>query len=546
MKHFLAHFRLLSALRRSRPTADETFVQTLKQKLLVQAEEFLPENSASTQSLTQFFMKRYSMLYVTVLLLIVFGIGLFVPRGLQAEKFLAEAAQLYENQEGVFHEKRLSQRFEKGVVAETSLEEVWYDENRFLQIIRNSESEEIVHVSLNILDDDSEDNSIAYVTPTENAPEISPWYETYAGPKFYCAQVEVQGEEMVKAFLKIAEEDPTVYALGGERGPLNNVSLDQDESLIQQLFSGSSSQSEVQKILENLEDKNIGNDRIYRDGNYFIIESYLTDYDGDGDHHRTVFYYFNASTYRLEKTKLTFEDEPDRYDLTTYSAYEYLAEEKVGSVFDPAQYDVVIQPNLEAGGPRYIQANGCYFKGEKLTEAQEKDLLSRIPEQAIVEWNAWFEEMKKPPEPTPFEKEPEETDMEPLDISLQVPTKGVITAYYSSSHQAIDFAPPSEDEKNPPIVAVADGVVERVSTDPFVGGYGNYLVIHHDNGVKSFYAHLEKIDVQEGDLVTQGQMIGTMGNTGRVKGARGIHLHFGMSKDGVYFNPMDYFKNENK
>lgn len=94
--------------------------------------------------------------------------------------------------------------------------------------------------------------------------------------------------------------------------------------------------------------------------------------------------------------------------------------------------------------------------------------------------------------------------------------------------------------------AVLARMGERVSTDSFVGGYGNYLVIHHDNGVKSFYAHLEKIDVQEGDLVTQGQMIGTMGNTGRVKGATGIHLHFGMSKDGVYFNPMDYFKNENK
>lgn len=78
------------------------------------------------------------------------------------------------------------------------------------------------------------------------------------------------------------------------------------------------------------------------------------------------------------------------------------------------------------------------------------------------------------------------------------------------------------------IVAVADGVVEKV-LDKGTVSYGKHIIIRHDNGKRSLYAHLSsfaKVDgsqISEGVEVTQGQVIGVMGNTGD---SSGTHLHF--------------------
>jgi len=81
-----------------------------------------------------------------------------------------------------------------------------------------------------------------------------------------------------------------------------------------------------------------------------------------------------------------------------------------------------------------------------------------------------------------------------------------------------------------PIVAAADGVVipdPQIADTPggWNGGYGNFVLLEHSfgNDVETRYAHLEKILVQVGDYVTQGQEIGLMGETGD---ATGCHLHF--------------------
>ena len=81
-----------------------------------------------------------------------------------------------------------------------------------------------------------------------------------------------------------------------------------------------------------------------------------------------------------------------------------------------------------------------------------------------------------------------------------------------------------------PVVAAAAGVVipdPEISDAPdgWNGGYGNFVLLEHSfgNDVKTRYAHLEKILVQVGDYVTQGQEIGLMGETGD---ATGCHLHF--------------------
>ena len=55
------------------------------------------------------------------------------------------------------------------------------------------------------------------------------------------------------------------------------------------------------------------------------------------------------------------------------------------------------------------------------------------------------------------------------------------------------------------------------------GGYGNYIVIKHNNGTQTLYAHLSSLAISSGEVVDQGQTIGGMGNTGK---STGTHLHF--------------------
>jgi murein DD-endopeptidase MepM/ murein hydrolase activator NlpD len=112
------------------------------------------------------------------------------------------------------------------------------------------------------------------------------------------------------------------------------------------------------------------------------------------------------------------------------------------------------------------------------------------------------------------------------------PTSGSITQGYHSGHYAYDIA----DRSKPDIVAVAAGTVDKTGTG-WSGGYGNNVWIDHGNGYRTHYAHMSEFYVQEGDYVSQGQVIGKMGNTGRVYGVTGIHLHFEVEYNGAKISP---------
>lgn len=74
-----------------------------------------------------------------------------------------------------------------------------------------------------------------------------------------------------------------------------------------------------------------------------------------------------------------------------------------------------------------------------------------------------------------------------------------------------------------PVVAAAAGTVIISRQGGYNGGYGVYLVIQHSNGTQTLYGHMKSNVVSVGQYVTQGQMVGTMGNSGR---SSGPHLHF--------------------
>jgi len=96
-------------------------------------------------------------------------------------------------------------------------------------------------------------------------------------------------------------------------------------------------------------------------------------------------------------------------------------------------------------------------------------------------------------------------------------------------HHGVDIPFP----ENTPVVAAFDGIV-RVSTYNNGGGYGNLVIIRHDNNLETYYAHLNKRLVNPGQLIQAGDTLGLGGSTGR---SRGNHLHLETRYLGIHFNP---------
>lgn len=96
-----------------------------------------------------------------------------------------------------------------------------------------------------------------------------------------------------------------------------------------------------------------------------------------------------------------------------------------------------------------------------------------------------------------------------------------------SFHSGLDIVVPV----NHPIKAAMDG---RVAETGFSTLYGNFVILSHSNGYQTLYAHLNRILVKAGTNILQGSQLGLAGSTGY---STGVHLHFGVYKNGVAINP---------
>lgn len=94
-------------------------------------------------------------------------------------------------------------------------------------------------------------------------------------------------------------------------------------------------------------------------------------------------------------------------------------------------------------------------------------------------------------------------------------------------HAGIDLAPEGDDRVYP----AKNGLVVLARAH---GSYGNTVVVRHERGIESLYAHLERIDVTQGQAVTVDSLLGLAGSTGR---SIGKHLHFEISVGGVPVDP---------
>ena len=110
---------------------------------------------------------------------------------------------------------------------------------------------------------------------------------------------------------------------------------------------------------------------------------------------------------------------------------------------------------------------------------------------------------------------------------------GQITSYqgmrWGKFHKGIDIAGPSDYS----ILAADSG---KVTYAGWINGYGKTIKLDHNNGYTTQYAHLNSINVNVGDVVSAGDNIGVMGNTGR---STGIHLDFEVYLNGKLLNPVD-------
>ena len=111
------------------------------------------------------------------------------------------------------------------------------------------------------------------------------------------------------------------------------------------------------------------------------------------------------------------------------------------------------------------------------------------------------------------------------------PRKHPVTGKYRM-HHGIDLAGTWQEN----ISVSADGTVVFAG---YHGSFGKVIRIRHNYGIMTTYGHLAKINVRRGDIVNEGQVIGKMGRTGKVKGA---HLHYEISVNGKSQNPATYIK----
>lgn len=110
-----------------------------------------------------------------------------------------------------------------------------------------------------------------------------------------------------------------------------------------------------------------------------------------------------------------------------------------------------------------------------------------------------------------------------LDVSSEFGTR-------SGRHKGIDLRAP----RGTSIYAAADGVVYFAGRQR---GYGNVIIIKHAGNIKTLYAHNEKNMVSKGQQIRQGELIATVGRTGK---ASGNHLHFEYAQGRQRLNPRDY------
>lgn len=186
-----------------------------------------------------------------------------------------------------------------------------------------------------------------------------------------------------------------------------------------------------------------------------------------------------------------------------------------------------------------IAINTTNMEKEKVTE-EPKEQEKIKSEKSNVEKNE-SEKVEK--------EQKEETEKENKEPVFTKPVEGEISVNFAKdnlvysetlqewvTHNGIDI----NAEKTTVVKASADGTVKAIKNDP---RYGITVILQHQNGYETVYSNLLTAEfVKEGENVTTGQTLGTVGNTATFEIAQEPHLHFEILKDGENVDPNLYIK----
>ena len=157
----------------------------------------------------------------------------------------------------------------------------------------------------------------------------------------------------------------------------------------------------------------------------------------------------------------------------------------------------------------------------------------------------------EPEMPDLIETEPEEIEQEIEETASELtevwPVEGVVQRDYSMdklqydqtmsdwrTHDGVDISA----EVGTKVMALRSGTVTKIASDDL---YGTSVWIDHGNGLEICYANLEQIPtVYEGDTVSAGDVIGSVGETSKCESAQDSHLHLSAKLNGESVNPVDY------
>lgn len=209
---------------------------------------------------------------------------------------------------------------------------------------------------------------------------------------------------------------------------------------------------------------------------------------------------------------------------------------------------------LFSGRDKPAEAQSVPAGTDLIIPAEETPVMPELP--ALVETIGPAEEA--PPEEEPPEEAPPPMPEVPVDdtpVTVEAPrlivsplNGEVVTVFsvdqlvYSETlgdwrtHDGIDIAA----VQGTTVLSASSGTVASVTDDPLMG---TTVTIRHDGGYETTYANLQaRPNVEAGETVSAGQIIGAVGRTAAAESAQGPHLHFSVKKDGAPVDPNEYLK----
>ena len=178
---------------------------------------------------------------------------------------------------------------------------------------------------------------------------------------------------------------------------------------------------------------------------------------------------------------------------------------------------------VEPSGGIHISADGTNtdFSGDGLSFLASRELVERYKETLAI-----ADEVS-----TELQFTPTAWPTNPESITSDFGVRNDPFRQSSSFHSGVDI----RGYYGTPVYATADGTVSMAK---YYGSYGNAIIITHSDTFQTLYGHLMEMDVEDGDVVKKGDIIGSVGSTGR---STGPHLHYEVIKDGEPVDPKAYF-----